>query len=776
MKPRVLLAVLAGAALVGGCAPRAAYDLQTYPVIPQPRSLKPAAGWFALDTTTVIWVAAPPGDSLQAVAERWASELRALNGLPLPVTTGGTRPAAAEHTIEIRFDGGGEVGPEGYRLRVSPAGVLLSGGGRAGVFYGLQTLRQLLPPDPLPGEADWRIPAVRITDSPRFRYRGMHLDVSRHFFPTSFIKRYIDLLARYKLNVFHWHLTDDQGWRLQILKHPRLTEVGAYRKETILGKNFDPYVGDSVPYGGFYTQDEVRDIVAYARQRFVTIVPEIEMPGHSLAALAAYPDLACTSGPFEVATRWGVFPDIYCPSEHTFSFLEDVLSEVMDLFPGPYIHVGGDEAPKVRWQESDTAQAVMRREGLKDEDELQSYFIRRIERFLNAHGRRLIGWDEILEGGLAPEATVMSWRGMDGGIEAARQGHDVIMTPTSHMYFDFYQGDPDQEPLAIGGYTPLKKVYDFEPVPPDLTPTEAQHILGAQANVWTEYMATPEHVEYMVLPRMLALSEVVWSPRQKRNWDGFVQRLPWHLRFLEGLGYHYRIPDVGGLERDRITLADHIQVRLTAPLAEAEVHYTLDGSDPLPSSPVYREPLELAVDTVGVVVSARSYLPDGRASTVRRARFARAVLQPARPAPERKLSRGLLRDYFEGAFRSVTGLDSVAPERTDVSREVALLRDLQGERFGLRFRGFMRVPADGIYTFELASDDGSRLFVDGRLVVDHDGLHALSTRSGQVALARGLHQLEVRYFQAGGGRGLQVSVALEGSASQPLPPGWLFHE
>jgi hexosaminidase len=305
-------------------------------------------------------------------------------------------------------------------------------------------------------------------------------------------------------------------------------------------KNFDPYIGDGIPYGGFYTQDEVREVVAYAAERFITVIPEIELPGHSTAALAAYPELACTPGPFEVVTRWGVFEDIFCPKEETFAFLENVLTEVMALFPSEYIHIGGDEAPKARWEASPIAQEVIRREGLRDEAELQSWFIRRIERFLRANGRKLIGWDEILEGGLPPAATVMSWRGMAGGIEAAKEGHDVIMTPTSHVYLDYYQGPPESEPFAIGGNTPLARVYEFEPVPPELTPAEARHIIGAQGNVWTEYMKTSDHVEYMVFPRMIALSEVVWSPRERRNWDSFLARLPAQLNRLDVMGVRYR--------------------------------------------------------------------------------------------------------------------------------------------------------------------------------------------------------------------------------------------
>ncbi|HET7584994.1 MAG TPA: beta-N-acetylhexosaminidase [Gemmatimonadaceae bacterium] len=429
---------------------------------------------------------------------------------------------------------------EAYALVVDSAGVRITARDHAGVFYGLQTLRELVRPDSARAADGWSIPAARIDDAPRFPYRGAHLDVVRHFFPVAFVERYIDLLARYKLNTFHWHLTDDQGWRIEIERYPRLTSVGSRRTETVVGKHFDPYVGDGVPYGGYYTQEEIRQVVAYAAERYVTVIPEIEMPGHARAALAAYPDLACTPGPFTVATRWGVFDDIFCPTEHTFDFLENVLTEVMALFPGTYIHVGGDEVPKRRWRESDAAQAVMRREGLANEAELQSYFMRRIEAFLTAHGRRLIGWDEILEGGLPPEATVMSWRGTAGGIAAARAGHDVIMTPSDFLYFDHYQGDPATEPLAIGGFTPLGKVYAFEPVPDSLTADQARHILGAQANVWTEYIATESQVEYMLFPRLLALAEVVWSPRASRDWESFEARLPSQLEALDRAWVRYR--------------------------------------------------------------------------------------------------------------------------------------------------------------------------------------------------------------------------------------------
>jgi hexosaminidase len=452
----------------------------------------------------------------------------------------------------------------------------------------------------------------------------MHLDVARHFFPVAVVERYIDLLSRYKFNTFHWHLTDDQGWRIQIEAYPKLTEVGSCRRETVVDKNFKPYVGDGVPYCGFYTQEEIRQVVAYAAARHITIVPEIEMPGHARAALASYPELACTPGPFEVGTVWGVEEDLFCPSEVTFSFLEGVLTEVMALFPGPYIHVGGDEAPKTRWKSSALAQSIIQREQLADEHALQSWFVQRIERFLNAHGRRLIGWDEILEGGLAPDATVMSWRGVSGGIAAAQQGHDVIMTPTGYAYFDYAQGDPALEPFSIGGNLPLEKVYSFDPVPDVLTPAEATHIIGAQGNVWSEYIATPYRLEFMVFPRMLAMAEVTWSPASVRDWEGFLARLPSALAALDRLGVNYRVPSVVGLEKNQTTPTDTAVVTLTSPLSNGIIRYTLDGTPPTESSAEYTGPLTLTVDNAGTVVTAAVFLPSGAISPVRQARFTRS--------------------------------------------------------------------------------------------------------------------------------------------------------
>ncbi|MGH7466686.1 MAG: beta-N-acetylhexosaminidase [Longimicrobiales bacterium] len=502
-----------------------------YPLIPFPAQLRVHGDRLSVRGPLGVTVPGSASAQLREALSAWTASVTYETGLEVRATA-----QAAGTPIQLRLEPSASANPEGYRLSITPSAIQIDAPAEAGLYYGLQTLRQLLPKTGEPTV----LRALEITDAPRFVYRGMHLDVARHFFPVAFIKKYLDVMALYKLNTFHWHLTEDQGWRLEIRQYPRLTEVGGCRQETMVAKNFNPYVGDGSRYCGFYTQAEAREIVEYARARFITVIPEIEMPGHAVAALAAYPEFACTPGPFEVGTRWGVYDDVFCPKEETFRFLEDVLNEVTQIFPSRYVHIGGDEVPKKRWQESELAQSVIRRENLKDEHELQSYFIRRVEQMLHARQRRLIGWDEILEGGLAPDATVMSWRGTAGGVAAAREGHDVIMSPNSHLYFDHYQGSPQSEPLAIGGNSPLEKVYSYEPQPPELTAAEARHILGAQANVWTEYIKTSDHVEYMVFPRLLALSEVVWSPKELRDWDSFRGRLPAQLRRLDRLGVRYR--------------------------------------------------------------------------------------------------------------------------------------------------------------------------------------------------------------------------------------------
>ena len=432
---------------------------------------------------------------------------------------------------------------EGYRLTTQADGINICGQTANGVFYGIQTLRKSIPAQAQ--DAVILLPAGEVEDRPRFGYRGMHLDVGRHFFPVEFVKEYIDLLALHNMNTLHWHLTEDQGWRIEIKKYPKLTEIGSVRKETVIGHNSGKY--DNKPYGGFYTQDEAREIVKYAQERYITVIPEIDLPGHMLAALAAYPELGCTGGPYEVGTQWGVFEDVLCiGNEKTLPFLKDIMTEIIDIFPSKYIHIGGDESPRTRWKKCPKCQALIRKEGLKAdkkhsaEDRLQSYCNEQIEKFLNERGRQIIGWDEILEGDLAPNATVMSWRGSAGGIKAAQMGHDVIMTPNSHCYFDHFQSkDTKNEPYdAIGGFLPVEKVYSFNPTN-GLNEEQAKHILGAQANVWTEYMTSTQQVEYMILPRMAALAEVQWTEPSKKEYNNFLQRLNSLAKIYDRDGRNY---------------------------------------------------------------------------------------------------------------------------------------------------------------------------------------------------------------------------------------------
>ncbi|MDT8402141.1 MAG: family 20 glycosylhydrolase [Bacteroidales bacterium] len=570
-------------------------------LLPEPLILEQHRGVFRLGNPVRIHVT--DSGLLNETASLFAEMIATSSGYELQIDN----DVNASRGIILDLDDETVPGDESYTLEVSRNKILITSPSPAGIFYGIQTVRQLLPPefesDKVRADVLWEIPCVYIEDAPRFEWRGMHLDVSRHFFPVEFVKRYIDLIAMHKMNTFHWHLVDDQGWRIEIKKYPRLTGVGAWRvnqEDRPWNARERQKPGEVATYGGYYTRDEIRDIVDYARKRFVTIVPEIEMPAHVSSAIAAYPEYSCKDEPITVPPG-GVWPitDIYCAGkDETFEFLEDVLTEVMELFPSEFIHVGGDEADKTEWKQCPECQARIREEGLKDEAELQSYFIRRIEKFLSASGRKLIGWDEILEGGLAPGAAVMSWRGMEGGIEAARKDHYVVMTPGSHCYFDHYQGDPAHEPLAFGGYTTLKKVYSFDPVPEELEGDEAKYILGAQANLWTEYIRTGDHAEYMVLPRMTALAEVLWLPEDKLDWEDFSRRITAFFDRFEIMGLNYaRSAYNVNMSASYDDEEGSVKVSMEAEFPDAEIHYTLDGFEPGIDSATYSEPLTIETTT-----------------------------------------------------------------------------------------------------------------------------------------------------------------------------------
>nr|HPH23457.1 beta-N-acetylhexosaminidase [Chitinophagaceae bacterium] len=512
-------------------------------IIPAPAKLERHSGIFKLTSKTTI-VAATTQDKI--AANFFNDYLKKYYDLSLRIVTATSANSITLATHSI-VNNTSTTSNEKYILTVSEKNISIVGNGNAGTFYGIQSLIQLLPIPTTLSTTTLNIQCLTIEDEPRFGYRGMHLDVSRHFFPIEYIKKYIDYIALHKMNTFHWHLTDDQGWRIEIKKYPKLTSVGGFRNGTIVGRY--PGKGNTNKhYGGFYTQVEVKEIVAYAAKRYITVIPEIEMPGHASAAIAAYPQLSCFP---EAATKypprtawngdttqknvqqtWGVFDDVFCPSEFTFNFLQDVLDEVMPLFPSNYIHIGGDECPKVSWKKSAFCQQLIKEKNFKDEHELQSYFIQRIEKYINSKGKQIIGWDEILEGGLAPNATVMSWRGEKGGIEAAKAKHNVIMTPSGWCYFDHSQ-TKNEDSVTIGNFLPLEKVYNYEPIPKDLSKEEEKYILGAQANVWAEYITNTSKIEYHIFPRMSALSEVLWSKKEQRNWQSFEERLPVQMQRYE---------------------------------------------------------------------------------------------------------------------------------------------------------------------------------------------------------------------------------------------------
>ncbi|GLV60593.1 beta-N-acetylhexosaminidase [Dictyobacter sp. S3.2.2.5] len=506
-------------------------------ILPRPASIARVEGYFQLTRDTVIVT----DQETQAIGTLLANALAPALGFVPRVLTGEQSPLPA---ISLGIDPQlAQLGQEGYTLTVTAEQVTLRAAHRAGVFYATQTLRQLLPVEifsSTPVSQTWNIPAVSIEDAPRFSWRGCMLDSARHFIPTQEVLKLIDVLALHKINMLHLHLTDDQGWRIEIKKYPRLTEVGAYRKETVVGHAHKSQEYDGTAHGGFYSQEELREIVAYAAARFITVVPELDLPGHAQAAIAAYPELGVLQAPVEVSTTWGINPYLFNPTEEVFQFLRDVLSEIMDIFPSPFIHIGGDEAIKDQWQASQQVQALIKKLGLKDEDELQSWFLSQLGTFLTQHNRRMLGWDEILEGGLPAGATVMSWRGIEGGIAAAQAQHDVVMTPNTFVYLDYYQSNDPEEPLAIGGYLPLDKVYSFDPIPAELTPEQARHILGAQCNLWCEYVPTTKHLEYMLFPRAIALSEVAWTPKERLEFSDFRGRLAVHEARLASLDVNFR--------------------------------------------------------------------------------------------------------------------------------------------------------------------------------------------------------------------------------------------
>ncbi|HCY41625.1 MAG TPA: beta-N-acetylhexosaminidase [Prolixibacteraceae bacterium] len=594
------LLILACIFVVFSCKPNKTYTESELALIPQPQKMVLGESSFRLKKSTRLVVESV---EQKLVADYFSGIFEKATGWKLDILVGGN-----EGSNQIYFKTEPMLNAEAYTLEVQKNRIVIKAAQPAGFFYAVQTLRQLLPAEiestPNAKTMEWLVPVVSISDSPAFRWRGFMLDVSRHFFTKEEVMRMIDNLAIHKINTLHLHLVDDQGWRIEIKKYPKLTEIGAWRvnhEDKHWNSRPKQQEGEAATYGGFYTQNDIREMVAYAQSRFVTIIPEIEMPAHVTAALAAYPQYSCTGGPFSVLPG-GIWPitDIYCAGkDSTFLFLEDILTEVAELFPTKYIHIGGDEATKTEWEKCPDCKKRIKAEKLKDVHELQSYFIKRIEKFLSSKGKVLLGWDEILEGGLPAEATVMSWRSFEGGIEAANQGHDVVMTPTSDCYIDYYQGPADQEPPAFGGYLPLSKVYAFNPVPEELPAKAAKHILGGQANLWTEFVPNLKHAEYMTFPRIGAMAEALWSPKEVRSWESFSQRIQLFMKRYEQMGINYsksayKVAAKAQFDQESKQLA----VTLKSELEGVDIHYTTDDSEPGGWSAVYKKPIVLSKSTI----------------------------------------------------------------------------------------------------------------------------------------------------------------------------------
>lgn len=736
-------------------------------LIPAPYSIKQNPGKFLLHKRSTVKSDLKDGRAV-AFLNSYLQQFKNINDT--------LKTDTAASIIELTSAGADSLFDEAYHLSITPKKITIIGRD-AGLFYGVQSLVQLLADTKT--QLNPSVNCMEIDDRPRFKYRGMHLDVSRHFFPVSFIKEYLDLLAAYKINTFHWHLTDDQGWRIEIKKYPRLTEVGSLRAQTLIGNYHDknPQQFDNTPYGGFYTQEEIKEIVKYAADRYVTIVPEIEMPGHCMAALAAYPELSCNpSKTYKVAETWSGFHDAYCPSEYTFNFLQDVLTEVIQLFPGKYIHIGGDEVSKSAWRNSAFCRQLIKKLKLKNEKGLQSYFVQRIEKFLNDNDRSVIGWDEILQGGLAPNATVMSWRGEGGGIAAARQNHNVIMAAqNSGLYFDKAQAKSGQEPLSIGGHAPLWQTYNYNPVPAVLSPEQQSNIIGVQANLWTEYISTKEQAEYMLLPRLLALSEIAWTSLANKNYKDFAEvRLPQHLNRLDAACINYRVPEPIGV-RDTFIITQNTSYNLRPSVADAKIYYTLNNALPTETDLLYKAPINISLINNQIqTLQTIEVTPSGKKSIVNK-----VTLYNRQPFPAlniQPITEGLKYKVTSGSFTSSAQLDDAPVIDTGTTKNINVSAFKKNNPvFGTIYQGYIRIDLDGTYNLGLVSDDGSQLYLDDELVVDNDGRHSVAQKDCQVPVQKGFHKIKIKYFDAGAASTLRVYLNLAGKPQTELPPDILFN-
>ncbi|MDR0575792.1 MAG: family 20 glycosylhydrolase [Tannerella sp.] len=712
-------------------------------IIPKPQRLVLNEGFFRLNEKTCFYTSTPEA---KTVASFFVVKIKNSTGYPVCISDN----ESAKNTISLLIDTSLDVNDEGYTLDVTPSTVIVKAKTPQGLFYGMQSFLQLLPaeiesPKPVV-DISWNAPCVAVKDEPRFGYRGIMLDPCRHFMSVEDVKRNLDALSLFKINRMHWHLTDDQGWRIEIKKYPKLTEIGAMRRE-----------GEGYEYGGFYTQEQIKEVVEYAAERFITVIPEIEIPGHEMAAIAAYPELSCREEKLKPRIIWGVEDIVLCAGkENTFEFFENVFKEVVELFPYEYIHIGGDECPKTEWKKCPLCRKRIHEEGLtaKDghtaEERLQSYFVRRIEKVLAKYGKKIIGWDEILEGGLAPTATVMSWRGEEGGIAAANMGHEVIMTPNPNgMYIDQYQGDYKIEPVAIGGYTLPKKVYDYNPVPDTLVKEGKAHFIkGVQCNIWSEYMYTNEIREYRIYPRILALSEIAWTEADHKDYDDFERRINNAYVRLDGHGINYHIPqpEQPNGSCNFVTFTDKAALEFTT-TRPIKVVYTTDGTEPTPESATYVSPIEY---TESGTLKIRSVLPSGKMSPVRTIAVEKQSPTPSKEAVSPKA--GLMMQvtdgvYFESSYLSAVNDWKIVEIKNlrELTKYVKADESMRGvKQYAAIASGYVDIPEDGVYYF---SSDLEEVWIDGRMLISNKGeVKRFSRKDRSVALSKGLHELKAVFL------------------------------
>ena len=735
-----------------------------YPIIPYPTELVAATGSFVVGPATTIVAASPFNNEAAILNQLLANCL----GKKLKQSA-----VAGGKAIYLKYDGGIKA-EEGYKLTITPAKVTIAASTATGMFMGVQTLRQLLPATAeragLKTIRSINLPAVTINDAPVYAYRGMHLDVSRHFFSIGYLHKYVDLLALYKFNKFHLHLTDDQGWRVEIKKYPKLTENGAWRtfnnqdtacmKRAVDNPDFEIDKTHIIQkdgktlYGGFYTQAQLKELVAYAAARKIDIIPEIDMPGHMMAAINEYPYLSSDG---KKSSFGELFTKPICPClPSTFTFAQDVYSEIMDIFPSKYMHIGGDEVDRSTWATSEDCKALMKREGLKNTAELQSYFINNMEKFFNSKGRKLIGWDEVLEGGVTNTAVIMYWRSWvpKAPVEAAKHGNKVIMTPGNPLYFD---SPPDKNSIP--------NVYNFQIIPNGLTADEARNIIGAQANLWTEYIPTENRADYMIMPRMTALAEVLWT--HKQDYASYQQRLLAQYPRLDALKVHYRLPDLGGFLFSNV-FTDETKLDIQIPLPGLTVHYTTDGTLPGKLSPALAGPLLIKTSQN---IRLAAFKTDGSKGDVYDLQYQKQAL--AEPLIIANPRNGLLCSEYRQLYKNTTLIPTTKPDTTFTVQNITVPKAAEAPSFAIKYRGYFDIPFDGIYSFYLTCDDGGTLKIANRNVVDNDGLHSAIEKNGQVALKKGLQAVALDFIEGGGGYALKLKYSVNGSEPKDIPSEWL---